>query len=161
MHETKLKMKIYSFKQTQLISASLETVWAFFSTPDNLNLITPPAMNFETLLRTGDKTMYSGQLISYKLSPFPFLRVRWTTEIKNVVPLKSFVDDQLFGPFALWHHQHFFKEKEGLCEMVDEVSYALPLGLLGRAVNSLLVGDQVKKIFKHREEVIIKIFEKK
>jgi ligand-binding SRPBCC domain-containing protein len=154
-------MKIYSFKQTQQIQASLESVWNFFSTPDNLNHITPASMNFKTLLMTGGKAMYSGQLISYKLSPFPFLRVRWTTEIKNVVPLKSFVDDQLFGPFALWHHQHFFKENNGGCEMIDEVSYALPFGLLGRAVNYFLIENQVKKIFKHREEAVSKIFQKK
>lgn len=111
--------------------------------------------------------MYSGQLISYKLSPFPFLRVRWTSEIKNVVPRQYFVDEQKFGPFAMWYHQHFFREKDdGLpagkagTEMIDDVSYALPFGLLGRLVNSLLVEKQVRDIFKFRAEAVEKIFRK-
>ena len=152
-------MKIYSFKQTQFIPASLDTVWDFFSTPDNLNNITPPEVKFETLLITGGSKMYSGQLIAYKLNPFPFLRVRWTTEIKHVVSKKSFVDDQRFGPFAMWYHQHFFIEKDGGCEMIDEVSYAIPLGFLGRLANALLIENQVKEIFKFREQVVGKIFE--
>jgi len=154
-------MKIYTFKQTQLINASLETVWNFFSTPDNLHQITPPKVNFKTLLQTGGPSMYSGQLISYKLSPLPWLRVRWTTEIKNVVPMKYFADDQKSGPFSMWYHQHNFQEKAGQVEMIDEVCYALPLGFLGRLVNFLLVEREVNNIFKFRAEALDKIFPKK
>ena len=151
-------MKIYSLKQIQFIPASLETVWDFFSKPDNLNHITPPETNFKTLLMTGGPTMYSGQLIAYKLNPFPFLRLRWTTEITNVVYQQSFIDNQLFGPFALWHHQHFFNEKEGGVEMIDEVSYALPFGWLGRITNKLLVEKKIKLIFQFRAAAVEKIF---
>ena len=151
-------MKIYSFKQTQFIPATLDTVWSFFATPDNLRHITPPEVNFEKLLMTGDPKMYAGQLIAYKLSPFPLLRVRWTTEITQVVPKKYFIDDQRFGPFAMWHHQHFFNEKNGGCEMMDEVSYAIPFGFLGRLANVILVEKQVRKIFQFRAEVVDKIF---
>jgi ligand-binding SRPBCC domain-containing protein len=151
-------MKIFSFKQTQFIPATVDTVWDFFATPDNLNHLTPPEVNFEKLLMTGGNNMYPGQLIAYKLSPFPFLRVRWTTEITQVVPKKYFIDDQRFGPFALWHHQHFFTEKNGGCEMIDEVSYAVPFGVLGRLVNALMVENQVKKIFQYRAGVVEKIF---
>ena len=151
-------MKIYTFKQTQLIPASLDVVWDFFFTPGNLELITPPEVNFKTILQTGGFRMYSGQLISYRLSPFRFLRVQWTTEIKNVTPKSYFVDDQKFGPFAMWYHQHFFKEKDGGVEMIDEVNYAVSFGLVGRLANSLLVENQVKNIFKFRAEAVDRIF---
>jgi ligand-binding SRPBCC domain-containing protein len=151
-------MKVYQFKQVQFIPASLNTVWDFFSTPENLHHITPPEMNFKTLLQTGGTSMYSGQLISYKLSPFPFLRVRWTSEIKNVIPLHYFVDEQKFGPFAMWYHQHFFRAVEGGVEMTDEVGYAVPLGWLGRIANAMMIEKQVKGIFKFRSDAVSKIF---
>jgi ligand-binding SRPBCC domain-containing protein len=115
-------------------------------------------MNFKTLLQTGGTAMYSGQLISYKLSPFPFLPVRWTTEIKNVTPMQYFVDEQKFGPFAMWYHQHFFREVVGGVEMTDEVSYAIPLGWLGQITNTLLIERQVKDIFKFRAAAVETIF---
>jgi ligand-binding SRPBCC domain-containing protein len=151
-------MKIYTFKQTQFIPATVDTVWDFFATPENLRHLTPPEVNFEKLLMTGGATMYAGQMIAYKLNPFPFLRVRWTTEITQVVPKKYFIDDQRFGPFALWQHQHFFIEKNGGCEMIDEVSYAIPFGVLGRMVHALLVESQLRKIFQYRAVVVDKIF---
>lgn len=72
-----------------------------------------------------------------------------------------FVDEQRFGPYALWHHQHHFKEvKEGV-EMTDEVNYAIPFGFLGRLANHFFVEREVNRIFNHRYEVLQKYFNKK
>src|SRR5689334_14639772 len=142
-------MKVYHFKQSQFIRADLDTVWDFFSSPTNLNAITPPEMNLEILEITGSKKMHAGQLISYKVSPFPLVRVRWVTEIKHVEPKKNFTDDQKAGPFALWYHQHFFSELDNGVLMIDEVSYAIPFGILGRIVNWMFVENQVKSIFNY------------
>jgi ligand-binding SRPBCC domain-containing protein len=151
-------MKVYTLKQKQFIKADLVTVWEFFSTPANLGKITPAHMNFVTLGITGGDKMYAGQLISYKVSPFPFLRVRWTTEIKNVVDKKYFTDEQKLGPFALWYHQHFFEAKDGGVEMTDEVTWAVPFGLLGRLANTLLVNQSVQDIFEFRRQAVERIF---
>jgi ligand-binding SRPBCC domain-containing protein len=151
-------MKVYSLKQKQFIKADLATVWDFFSTPANLGKITPSHMNFKTLQMTGGEKMYTGQLISYKVSPFPFLRMRWTTEIKSVVEGKHFIDEQKLGPFSLWYHQHFFEAKDGGVEMTDEVVWAVPLGLLGRLANTLFVNRSVKDIFEFRRQAVESIF---
>ncbi|HCW08887.1 MAG TPA: hypothetical protein DGG95_16140 [Cytophagales bacterium] len=150
-------MKVYHFKQSQFIQAKIDIVWEFFSTPKNLNEITPRDMNFEILHITGGEKMYSGQLISYKVSPFPLLRMRWVTEIKNVETKKYFIDEQRIGPFAFWHHQHFFVEQGAGVLMTDEVSYAIPFGMFGRMAN-WIVQNQLKAIFKFREEKIKFIF---
>ena len=151
-------MKVYTLTQSQFIKADLNTVWEFFSTPANLGKITPAHMNFVTLHISGGEKMYAGQLISYKVSPFPFLRVRWTTEIKNVVDKKYFTDEQKLGPFALWYHQHFFEAKDGGVEMRDEVTWAIPFGWLGRFANTLLVNRSVKNIFEFRRQAVEAIF---
>ena len=150
--------KVYHIKHTQFINSNIETVWEFFSLPSNLDKITPPAMKFNTLHITGGERMYSGQLICYKVSPLPLFRIRWTTEIKNVSYQKYFIDEQKHGPFSLWYHQHIFIEKPNGVEMVDEVSYALPLGWIGRVVNLLFMETKVKGIFEYRRKAIDQIF---
>lgn len=154
-------MKVYYLKRTQFIKADLDTVWNFFSTPINLEQITPKQMSFITLNQTGGSKMYEGQMISYKVSPFPFVRLRWTTEIRKAVDKKYFIDNQCLGPFALWYHQHFFEAKDGGVEMTDEVAYALPLGLLGRLVHALFISKQVNGIFEFRREAVDRIFNNK
>ena len=152
-------MKVYYLIQKQFIQSDLDTVWDFFSSPDNLGKITPPEMNFKVLYQTGGSKMYAGQLISYKVSPFPFMRVRWTTEIKTVNDKKLFIDEQKLGPFSLWYHQHHFEVKDGGIEMTDEVAWAVPMGLLGRLANTLFVSKQVTNIFAYRRKAVEKIFQ--
>jgi ligand-binding SRPBCC domain-containing protein len=151
-------MKVYYLKQKQFIKADLDTVWEFFSTPVNLAQITPAHMSFITLNQTGGEKMYEGQMISYKVSPFPLVRLRWTTEIRKAVEKKYFIDNQRLGPFSLWYHQHFFEVKDGGVEMTDEVAYALPMGWLGQIANSLFVATEVKGIFEFRRKAVEKIF---
>jgi ligand-binding SRPBCC domain-containing protein len=50
-----------------------------------------------------NKPMY-GQIIQYKVSAG--YNNSWMTEI-SFVENSYFVDEQRFGPYALWHHKHF------------------------------------------------------
>jgi ligand-binding SRPBCC domain-containing protein len=80
--------------------------------------------------------------------------VNWLTEITQVKESSYFIDDQRFGPYALWHHQHVFKTVNGGIEMVDEVNYALPFGWIGRLAHALFVKRQLKSIFSHRYRIL-------
>lgn len=151
-------MKIYHFKQRQFVKADIDNVWDFFSSPKNLNEITPPFMNFEILDVSGSEKMFNGQQITYKVSPFPFFRVKWVTEITDVAPKTFFADKQKKGPFSLWHHEHKFTEKDGGVEMEDHVMYAVPFWFLGQIVNTLAVRRQVQQIFDYRRERVEKLF---
>ena len=151
-------MKIYQLKRTQVLPISLDEAWDFFSTPLNLDAITPDDMGFEILTDLEGKKMFQGMIINYKVSPFPFVKLRWTTEITHVEDKKYFVDEQRFGPYAFWHHKHFFEETEGGVLMTDIVDYGLPLGPLGRLGNSILVDSKLNHIFNHRYNAIEKHF---
>ena len=105
--------------------------------------------------------MYAGQIINYKVSVFPLLRLRWVTEITHVQEPDYFTDEQRFGPYILWHHKHHFKHVSGGVEMRDEVDYALPFGFLGRLAHWLFVGREVNGIFDHREAVLENYFGRK
>lgn len=99
-------------------------------------------------------------IITYKVSPLLGIKLNWMTEITHVQDKQYFVDEQRFGPYALWHHQHHFKEIEGGVLMNDILNYAIPYGVIGRLSNSLLVGKQIKKIFAYRENAINEMFGK-
>ena len=151
-------MAIYNLTRTQNIRSDIETVWEFFSNPDNLATITPEYMNFRVTSRPHTGPVYPGQIITYKVSPLLGIPLSWMTEITHVQPMKSFVDEQRHGPYKLWHHQHIFEEIPGGVQMTDIVHYTLPLSLLGDIAHSIFIRQQVNSIFDYRKNAIEKIF---
>ena len=150
-------MKLYQIKKKQLLSLSLDDAWSFFSNPGNLPKLTPDWLNLEITSDLPDE-MYEGMIISYKVHPILGIPFNWVTEITSVKEKSFFIDEQRFGPYRFWHHQHLFKKIDKGVEMQDIVSYALPFDPISRPVNKLLVGEKVKKIFEYREEVLKKTF---
>lgn len=150
-------MKMYTLKAEQVIPISLDVAWDFFSNPNNLPKITPSWLNLKVTSDLPDK-MYQGMIITYKVYPVFGIPQNWVTEITTVKEKNFFIDEQRFGPYKFWHHQHHFKEINDGVEMRDIVSYALPFDPLSRSLNKLLVDKKVKGIFKFRKEVIGKYF---
>ena len=139
------------------IPASLEDTWNFFSNPANLAEITPPEMDFKIKSISGS-LIYPGMMISYRVKPLFGIPLTWVTEITHVKEKQYFVDEQRVGPYRLWHHQHHFRETEKGVEMHDIVNYALPAGILGIAMNHLLVRRKLQAIFHFRTSRIEEIF---
>ena len=102
--------------------------------------------------------MYAGQLIEYRVSPLLGIPLYWMTEITQVVEGKYFIDEQRFGPYALWHHQHHFREVAGGVEMTDIVHYKIPLGILGALADRLFVHQKLKQIFDYRFQAVSQLF---
>ena len=150
-------MKIYTLHTKQNLPISIETAWEFLSSPKNLKIITPDYMGFKTL--SGDeKEMFAGQIIQYIVTPVLGIPMKWVTEITHVVYKKYFVDEQRFGPYALWHHKHFLKEIPGGVEMEDIVDYKVPMGILGQMAHPFLVKPKLKEIFDYRRAKLIELF---
>ena len=142
--------KVYSLKEVQLLPVSLDKAWDFFSNPANLQAITPANLGFQIISKYHGDVMYAGQIIEYKVRPILNIPLYWMTEITHVSDKKYFVDEQRFGPYSLWHHQHHFKEVSGGVEMTDIVHYKLPFWFLGDIANTILVQKQLKGIFDFR-----------
>ena len=68
---------------------------------------------------------------------------------------ERFVDQQLHGPYALWHHTHAF-EADGPDHtlMRDTVRYALPFGPLGEVAHRLFVARDLERIFDFRRDYL-------
>ena len=151
-------MKIHTVKYEQFVPVDLATAWDFFSSPKNLARITPQHMGFQITNKYDVGKMYTGMLITYKVSPLLGIKLDWCTEITHVKDHVYFVDEQRFGPYAMWHHQHHFKEVAGGVMMTDIVDYAISFGLLGSIANVLLVKNAVKEIFEFRKQKIAELF---
>ena len=114
-------------------------------------------MGFE-ILTTNEKRTYAGQIIRYRVRPLFNIPMTWVTEITHCDDRKYFVDEQRFGPYAMWHHQHHFREVEGGVQMDDILHYKLKGGKLGTLLTGWLVHGRVKAIFAHRSKVLLDRF---
>ncbi|MGF1557273.1 SRPBCC family protein [Paucihalobacter sp.] len=146
-------MKLYTLHATQKLPISLEDAWEFLSNPANLKVITPEYMTFK-IVSGGDRPMYAGQMIEYIVTPLLGIKTSWVSEITHVEPLKYFVDEQRYGPYAMWHHKHFIKAIEGGVEMEDLIHYKVPLGFLGKLVLPYLVKPKLQEIFDYRTQAL-------
>jgi len=145
----------HTLRREQHLPDSPEDVFAFFADARNLEAITPPLLRFRVMDSGADAiAMGPGALIRYRLR-VRGMPVGWLTAIREWDPPHRFVDEQLRGPYALWHHTHTFEAlDDGGTLMRDVVRYALPLGPLGELARRLFVGRDVEAIFDFRAQRI-------
>ncbi len=153
-------MKIYQLYRKQILPIPLQEAWDYFSTPNNLNELTPPEMKFQILgsdtlppERQNERT-FPGQIIRYRITPFAGIPMSWTTEITKCEVGKYFIDEQRFGPYKLWHHQHHFQETSDGVLMEDILHYGLPMGWIGRLIAGRFVQNKVEHIFDYRYKML-------
>jgi ligand-binding SRPBCC domain-containing protein len=150
-------MKIYTLHKKQQLPISLHQAWEFLSNPKNLKVITPDYMSFN-IVSDIDRPLYTGQIIQYIVTPLLGIKTQWVSEITHIEEQKYFVDEQMYGPYALWHHKHFVKEIPGGVELEDIIDYKVPLGWLGQLVHPFLVKPKLEEIFNYRQEKLLELF---
>jgi ligand-binding SRPBCC domain-containing protein len=148
-------MQTYRLEREQWLPRPVDEVYSFFSRPENLQVITPPWLDFR-MVETPE-SLAGGSLIRYRLR-WRWLPIWWTTEISEWNPPHGFVDREVSGPYALWNHEHWFVASDGGTTMRDRVSYALPFGWLGSMAQWLVVKRDVERIFDFRAETMRRLF---
>lgn len=148
---------MYRIERTQILPISLEEAWDFFSSPKNLAKITPSELGF-VVHGEVPETMYPGLFIQYTVTPLLGIPMTWVTEITHVREGSYFVDEQRVGPYAIWHHEHFFESVPGGVKMTDVVHYKVPFGVLGRIVHPIIVRPKLEQIFSHRWQANERLF---
>jgi len=156
-------MKIYTLKKEQLLPVDIDTVWKYFSNPFNLTKITPPKLGLKILNINNleDIKIYPGMIIQYVVAPIMGIEQNWVTEITHVNEPFYFVDEQRFGPYKFWHHQHHFSITSNCGVMcTDVIHYSIPFDPLSRLINHLLVSKNLEFIFDFRKKVLEEKFGK-
>lgn len=151
-------MKIYTLRRRQVLPITLEEAWPFFSTPRNLEQITPAFLRFHITSEVPGE-IHDGLIITYRIAAVAGVPMAWVTEIKHVERLVQFVDEQRLGPFRFWHHLHRFRAVEGGVEMEDIVHYVMPWGWLGRLVHAAFIQGRLRAIFDFRQEYLQNYFQ--
>lgn len=140
-------------RREQILEVPVEEAFEFFSRAENLEAITPPLLRFR-IATPGPIEMRVGALIRYRLR-LRGVPVSWLTRIEEWDPPRGFVDRQLRGPYALWHHTHSFESlDDGRTLMIDLVRYGQRLGPLGTIAEHLLVHRDLTRIFDFRRDSI-------
>ncbi len=150
-------MRVYTLKKKQLVSKSIIEVFDFFSRPENLSILTPKKMNFK-ILTPGPLEMKEGMLIDYVIKVMA-IPIRWRTIITKYEPPHIFIDQQLKGPYSMWHHTHTFNKINDTETLIkDTVNYSMPYGFIGEIAHYLYVKRDLKNIFLYRNKKIEEIF---
>ena len=142
-------LRYHVLRREQRLPGAPGDVFPFFADAHNLEAITPPWLGFR-VVTPAPIAMRAGALIEYRLR-LHGLRLAWLTRIDEWTPGVRFVDSQLAGPYALWHHTHeFAPDGAGGTLMTDTVRYALPLGPLGEVARRAFVARDLERIFDYR-----------
>jgi len=152
-------MRIFTLEREQTLPGSPEDVFPFFADARNLEAITPPILSFE-VVTPGEIPMRVGALIQYRLT-LRGIGVNWLTSIQEWDPPHRFVDQQVRGPYALWHHTHDFAlTDDGASTLMrDTVRYAIGFGPFGQLAARAFVHRDVQSIFDFRRTAVVPALE--
>jgi uncharacterized protein (TIGR01777 family) len=139
----------------QWIPQKVDEVFPFFCDEKNLERLTPEILNFHVIGKSTE-VIEEGTLIDYRLK-IRGVPAKWRTKILDWVPNEKFVDTQLKGPYALWHHTHEFRPLGGGTLLTDRVLFKIPVWPLSNAAFPLIKSD-VETIFKFRQAKIFELF---
>lgn len=146
-------MRLHVLTREQRLPEPPEETFELFGDARNLEDITPPWLGFR-VVTPEPITMAPGTLIAYRLR-LHGAPIRWLTRIEVWEPGRRFVDVQVSGPYALWHHLHeFAPDGDGGTVMRDTVRYGLPFGPFGGLAHAVFVRRDVEAIFDFRREAV-------
>jgi len=140
----------------QWVPTPIDRVFSFFSDAKNLAAITPPFLHFK-ILSQSDKKFCSGTIYTYSLK-LHGVRFNWESRIMDFQPNVRFSDEQIKGPYSIWHHTHQFFEKEGGTVIRDRIVYKLPGWVPGDVMAHFFIRKDLESIFRYRRKKIKELF---
>jgi len=146
-------MKIYHLYRCQHLNLTIQEAWEFFSSPYNLNDITPDFFHV-TITSHVPKRIYGGLLISYRMKAVFGIPMSWLSEVSHCDEPKRFVYQQCVGPFKFWSHEVCLTEHKNGIVLEDIMFYAMPWGWLGQIINLTLIAGKLERIFDRRRDFI-------
>jgi len=144
-------MVVRTFVRRTALPQSAERVFAWHARPGALERLTPPFAPVRVVERSGG--IEPGARVVLRLPVGP-LGVTWVAEHRDLEPGRLFRDVQVSGPFARWEHTHrFLPDGPDRSVLEDEVSYALPGGILGDTLGDGQLRQLLAPMFDYRHRV--------
>tara|TARA_Y100000766_G_C18757706_1_gene531781 strand:+ start:309 stop:806 length:498 start_codon:yes stop_codon:yes gene_type:complete len=157
----KHKGGLYTLQVKYKINTNISEAWTFFTRADNIERIMPPELNFN-VTSSKPTNIYEGKIITFNTKIIPFYSTNIVSEITKISYEKYFVDQQISGPYKIWHHEHHFKKTENNTTIIiEKIKYKLYLHPFSRIIHKLLVKNKLINIFKYRTKETQKILDNK
>jgi len=145
------------FVKESAIAAPPGAVFRFHESPGALTALIPPWERMRVAESAGSLRPGSRVVLRGRVGPLP---VRWVAIHTEYDPPHLFADRQESGPFAYWHHRHWFLDDgRGGTLMRDEVEYQLPFGVVGQWLAGWMVTRQLERMFAYRHETTKRLVE--
>ena len=147
---TKQKGGLYTLNTKYEINAEISEVWSFFTNVKNIEKIMPTELNFNVSSRN-PTNIYEGKIITFNTKILPFYSINIVSEIKSISHEKHFIDQQISGPYKIWHHEHHFqKTKNNTTIIIEKIKYKLYLHPFSRIIHKIFIRKKLVHIFRHR-----------
>jgi len=130
------------------IARPADVVFGWHERPGALQRLCPPWETVEA--STSPEGIRDGAIVTVRNKFGPWW-LKWTVEHRDYVQGSHFRDVQLSGPFARWEHLHrFVPDGPDACWLIDEITYRLPVGGIGKTIGSGFVRRELSRLFKWR-----------
>ncbi len=126
-------------------------LYAFHLDPRNAALIAPAGTRVTSV--EAPVPLVPGALVTMRMRRRRLpLSLAWRVRVETVEPGRRIVDVAERSPFALWRHEHLFRELgPDRSLLTDRVAYRLPGGRAGRLAERLLVRRLLETTFAERQ----------
>ncbi|SFF17516.1 Ligand-binding SRPBCC domain-containing protein [Paenibacillus algorifonticola] len=92
-----------------------------------------------------------GQTVTFEATHF-LVRQRLSSKITEYQEPFLFVDEMQKGAFKSLRHVHEFKQLVGKTLMTDTLYFEAPFGMIGKAVERLILKKYMQKFLEHRNQ---------
>jgi ligand-binding SRPBCC domain-containing protein len=138
------------FTARSLIHTNPEQLFAFHELPDAFLRLLPPGEKIRVIQVAPNLNAGSRTIVDIRIA---FLYVRFESLHTGYDPPHSFEDQQVRGPFRSWRHRHIVEPHPDGAVLIDDIEYTPPFGLLGRAVDGIVIKPRLRNVFAFRHRV--------
>lgn len=148
-----------TFRQSFIVKSPIEKVWHFYTDVKHLETITPKEIELKVISTTHQNIVQGQEIwVSGRIFKKIRRRMKWHSKI-TFLKANEYIDEMLSGPFKKWRHLHRFGSIEGKrTEIIDEVDFELPYGILGKVFEGYAY-KQLQNIFEYRKKATVKALE--
>jgi ligand-binding SRPBCC domain-containing protein len=138
------------FTARSIIRTTPEQLFGFHEQPDAFLRLLPPGEKIRVIQTAPSLEAGSRTIVDIRIA---FLWVTFESLHTAYDPPLSFEDQQVRGPFRSWRHRHIVEPHPDGAILIDDIEYTPPFGLLGHAVDGILIKPRLRKVFAFRHRV--------
>lgn len=134
------------------IAADIETC---FDLARNIDIHKESLKHTDEIPISGKTTglIEKGEWVSWEARHFGFVQ-HLSTKVTELEFPNYFALEMVLGAFKSYKHQHIFETSQQVTIMTDKLVFESPMGILGNAVNVLILKRYMVKLLKTRNTVI-------